>query len=208
MRVRFPSIPIPFANKYFDQYTIELSEALRSINSSAFDKAAAVIEETLENDKTIFSCGNGGSAAIANHLVCDYQKGINSNTKFRPKVVGLASNVELITAVSNDMSYKEVFAMPLQIHGRPGDLLIAISSSGSSENIVSALNSARALGMKSIALTGFDGGRCRDIADISIHVEHWNYGIVEDAHQVCMHSLAQFIRLKGTREDAIAECRL
>jgi len=136
-------------------------------------------------------------------LSCDHQKGIHGGTHYRPRVVCLSSNVALITAVSNDIGYAESFAFPLSLHGRPGDVLITISSSGNSENIVRALHVAETIGMTRIAFTGFDGGRSRQMADANIHVAAHNYGVVEDVHQACMHVLAQYVRQAAMSEELI-----
>ena len=109
-------------------------------------------------------------------------------------MVSLASNVELITAIANDIGYDDVFAYQIRTQARPGDVLLAISSSGRSPNIIRALRAARNSGVSTIALTGFGGGDARRIADVCIHVDASNYGIVEDLHQAIMHALAQYIR--------------
>jgi len=96
-------------------------------------------DEAIQADRLIFTCGNGGSAAIANHLTCDCSKGIATNTTLRPRVVSLSATVEIMTAIANDMAYSEVFVYQLKNLARPGDVLITISSSGDSENIVRAL---------------------------------------------------------------------
>jgi phosphoheptose isomerase len=145
---------------------------------------------------TIYSCGNGGSAAIANHLACDCLKGIRNGSSLMPRVVSLAATVELITAIANDLSYEQIFAFQLSSLAKPGDLLIAISSSGESPNILSALNWAKANGVGSISMTGFAGGQAASLADVNLHVGATNYGVVEDMHQSFMHLLAQYVRHK------------
>ena len=149
----------------------------------------------MDNGKTIFSCGNGGSAAISNHLLCDFQKGIQTDTDLKPKVVSLSSNIEIITAVANDISYEEIFDYQLRTMAAPGDVLLTISSSGDSENIVRCVDWAHDNNVGTISLTGFDGGRSADAADINLHVDADNYGIIEDVHQSLMHVFAQYLRL-------------
>jgi phosphoheptose isomerase len=151
----------------------------------------------------VFCCGNGGSAAIANHLLCDHVKGIRTGTDLSPRVVSLSASVELLTAISNDIAFADVFAYQLQAQASQGDVLIAISSSGQSPNIVRALTWARRLGMATIALTGFTGGDAREAADVSVHVDVANYGIVEDLHHAIMHALAQYIRQSRMTAEAI-----
>lgn len=203
----FPNQHFSSASAYLNQYAAEIATAYATIDREQLNRAAAILVSALDRDATIFCCGNGGSAAISNHMLCDHQKGINADTHFRPKVVSLSSNVELLTAVSNDIGYSDVFAFPLRIHGRSGDVLFAISSSGNSENIVRALATATELGMETISMTGFDGGRSRSMADAAIHVEAQNYGVVEDVHQSCMHILSQYIRHRAMPEELVRQRR-
>jgi phosphoheptose isomerase len=191
---RFPLTPYRSVASYFDDYAHEAARAARSIDPAALEYAAAILIEAYTCGSAVFSCGNGGSAAIANHLQCDHLKGIRTTTDIAPRVVSLSSNVELLTAIANDLAYEEVFAYQLQSQSAPGDVLIAVSSSGASANIVRALSWSRDHGVQTIALTGFGGGDSRAIADVSIHVDAANYGIVEDLHQAIMHGLAQYIR--------------
>lgn len=207
MRPLFPSRRFPSPGDYLDEYSAELAAALASVDRAQLDAAISILTDAQKRDAAIFCCGNGGSAAIANHMACDHQKGVNADTPLRPRVVSLSSNVEVMTAVANDHGYAEVFAFPLRIHARKGDVLVAISSSGGSENIVRALTAASELGMKTIALTGFDGGQGRKMADASIHVDGCNYGVVEDAHQACMHILAQYLRLGAIADHHLGQRR-
>ena len=151
----------------------------------------------------MFSCGNGGSASIANHLQCDHTKNVGKSTDLLPRVMSLSVNVEVLTAIANDHGYENVFTHQLRSQSRPGDVLVAVSSSGRSANIVTALGWARDHGLRTISLTGFDGGEARTIADVSIHVNGTNYGVIEDLHQAIMHALAQFIRQSRMTPDAI-----
>jgi phosphoheptose isomerase len=207
LRPTFPNRRHLSAGDYLDHYFAELTAAHASINRSQLDAAVVILTGAHQRDATIFCCGNGGSASIASHMVCDHQKGVNCDTALRPRVVSLSSNVEVITAVSNDIGFADVFAFPLRIHGRRGDVLVAVSSSGDSENIVRALTAAAEIGMQTIALTGFDGGRSRKLADASIHVDGWNYGVVEDAHQTCMHVMAQYLRHGAIAEELLGTRR-
>lgn len=181
-----------FADAYFDQ----IREAQARVSREALQQAADLLDATIDADRAVFSCGNGGSAAIANHLLCDYLKGAAVGTGARPRVQTLSSDVELITAIVNDIGPEEMFALPLRSLARAGDLLIVISSSGASRNIVRVLKTARELGVKSIAMTGFNGGEAVELADVSLHVPAHNYGVVEDTHQSLMHILAQNLRMR------------
>jgi phosphoheptose isomerase len=201
--VRFPSSRPAAIGSYFDAYVSELTRASASVSRGSLDHAHALLIDCLESDGRLFAAGNGGSAGIANHLVCDYGKGIRADTGLRPRVQSLSSGPEILTAIGNDIGYPETFSSQLEAFARPGDLLMTISSSGDSENIVRAIQWAKANGMRTIAFTGFDGGRSAKLADVSLHVRSENYGIIEDVHQSLIHALAQYVRLLLMAEDLI-----
>ena len=190
----FPDRLIPDAGSYADEYFQRLAAAAATVDRDALAAAGNLVTQTIANGARIYSCGNGGSAAIANHLVCDCLKGIRTGTDIKPKVHSFSTNVEVLTAIANDIGSEEMFSFQLESMGEAGDLLIIISSSGSSPNIVRTLEAAARKGIHTIAMTGFDGGRSRREADISLHVDCENYGIVEDIHQSLMHILAQHVR--------------
>ena len=195
--------PYASAASYFDAYAEEMARAAKSVEPGTLELAAAVLVEAYLRGARIFSCGNGGSASIANHMQCDHVKGIRTATDLSPHVLSLSANVELLTAIANDTGYENVFVYQLQSQSEPGDVLLAVSSSGRSPNIVRALTWARDHGLRTIAVTGFDGDAARTIAEISVHVDCANYGIVEDLHQAIMHALAQYIRQSRMSADAI-----
>ena len=202
--VKFPIAPYASAASYFDAYAEEFSRAAASIELDALDRAAGILLEAYTGDAAVFSCGNGGSASIANHLQCDHVKGVRTATDLAPRVMSLSTNVELLTAIANDTGYENVFVYQLQSQSAPGDVLIAVSSSGRSPNIVRALTWARDNGLRTIAITGFDGGAARTVAEVAIHVDGANYGIIEDLHQAVMHALAQYVRQSRMTETAIS----
>lgn len=199
----FPGQVYPDCGSYAGQYFSLLAEAAGTVSHEAVSAAANLLIDVVKRNRTIFSCGNGGSAAISNHLVCDCMKGVRASSYLKPRVVSLSSNVEIITAISNDISPDEMFSYQLESMGQEGDVLIAISSSGASPNIIAALEVARAQGMRTIAMTGFEGGKASKNADVSLHVDAHNYGVVEDTHQSLMHVLAQYMR-HAHLEDASA----
>ena len=202
--VKFPVAPHANAGSYFDAYADEISRAAKTIDPAALDRAGALLLEAYARGSRAFSCGNGGSASIANHMQCDHVKGVRNGTDLAPRVHSLSSNIELITAIANDLGYADVFAYQLQSQAEPGDVLVAVSSSGRSPSIVQALTWARDHGLRTIAVTGFDGGAARKVAEISIHVECTNYGVIEDLHQAVMHSLAQYVRHSRMSPDEIS----
>jgi D-sedoheptulose 7-phosphate isomerase/D-glycero-D-manno-heptose 1,7-bisphosphate phosphatase len=125
-------------------------------------------------------------------------------TGLQAREQSLSTNIELFSAIANDLGYDAVFEYQLQSQARAGDVLIAISSSGRSPNIVRALEWAGANGLATIALTGFEGQPARSLATVAIHVDTRNYGIIEDAHQACMHLLAQYVRQSRMTDAEVA----
>jgi phosphoheptose isomerase len=198
----FPDRPIQGADAYAAAYFEHYRAAAASVDAESLARAGELVGEVIAQGRAIYSCGNGGSAAIANHLACDCLKGIRTNTALRPRVFSLSTTVELITAIANDMSYDEVFAYQLSSLGQPGDLLIAISSSGQSPNVIKALTWAKENGLRTLAMTGFSGGGAAEIADVSLHVKAENYGVIEDVHQSLMHLLAQYSRHRNLTDPA------
>lgn len=201
----FPDQPFASIAQFFDRYAEELARAAASVPRDELAKAERLLGDAIARDAHVFACGNGGSAAISNHLVCDHSRGISADTGLRPRVHSLSATVEMLTAIANDVAYAEVFAHQLALLARPGDVLITISSSGDSENVVRAVEWAKANGVATIALTGFSGGRTRELAEVALHVDAQNYGVVEDTHQSLMHVLAQFIRLSRMPADLVSQ---
>jgi D-sedoheptulose 7-phosphate isomerase len=195
------SDPAAYTAAYFEQ----VSKAAATIDGSKFAKAVDILTKVYSAGGTVFSCGNGGSAAIANHLVCDHCKLVQTDTQLIPRIVSLSTTVEMITAIGNDLSYNEIFDYQLKSLAKLGDVLITISSSGDSENIVRAATWAKENGIPVISMTGFTGGRSAGIADANLHVTADNYGVIEDVHQSLMHILAQYIRQAHMDEALINE---
>lgn len=190
----FPDRLYADAGAYADAYFGQLTRAAASLDRRVLADAGRMLAERAAKGAMIFSCGNGGSAAIANHLACDCMKGVRADSRLRPRVHSLSTSVELITALANDVGPEEMFSGQLSSLASAGDVLIAISSSGASPNIVRALEWARDHGLATIALTGFAGGPAMRLADHALHVDAANYGLAEDVHQSVMHILAQYLR--------------
>jgi len=205
--MKFPSRKTADPADYFDGYAAELKRSLDCVDRGAFGNAADLLRSAYQSGATVFTCGNGGSAAIAHHFICDHLKGIASGTDLKPRVIGLGENIMLLTALANDVDYAAVFSAHLAALARAGDILVVISGSGSSPNVVAAAEWARANGVAVIALTGFDGGRMAGLAHVNLHVPCYNYGIIEDAHQAIMQALAQFLKQERIAADRIADTR-
>ncbi len=203
-RPKFPGAPFDRASTYCAAYFAESHAGAKSIDMAEVERAATVLVKAYDTGAAVFACGNGGSASIANHLQCDHLKGVRTGTELWPRVVSLSSGIELVSAIANDIGYQDVFLYQLMSQARPGDVLVAISASGRSPNIVGAVRWARDHDVRTIAMTGFTGGEASHLADISIHVDSTNYGVVEDTHQAIMHALAQYIRQSRMTTAAVA----
>src|SRR5258708_8073510 len=192
MKAKFPGRKYPELDVFLADYASAMAAALHSVGSAEIDRAVTALKRAIRGDRAIFACGNGGSAALANHRACDCSKGIATDTALRPRVVSLSATVELITAIANDVDYAEIFTHQLRNVARSGDVLITISSSGDSEDIVRALAWAADNGVTTIALTGVSGGRSAAMADINLHAAAAHYRIGQEGHQSAVHSLAQY----------------
>lgn len=201
----FPDQRFPDAGRFASAYFAEIAAAAASLDPEKLGQAADILAEAYGSGGTVFACGNGGSAAISNHLVCDHCKLVQTDTDLNPRVVSLSAAIEMITAIANDISYDEVFVYQLRSLAKPGDVLITISSSGDSENIVRAALWAKDQGIPVISMTGFSGGRSAEIADVNLHVTADNYGVIEDVHQSLMHILAQHLRQSHMDEALISQ---
>lgn len=187
---------------YFKHYKELLNQALNNIDDMEIDSVYGVISKYAEKGYPILVCGNGGSAAISEHLSCDHTKGVACDTNLNPFIVSLPSNVSLTTAIANDIGYDEIFAKQVEWFTDPRAALLVISSSGNSPNIIKALKAAKNKSMTTMAMVGFDGGAVvkESLADCIIHVKSNNYGVVEDCHQIIMHSMAQSLRLSHSNK--------
>lgn len=184
-------------DSFLREYAERLRAALLGVDTGEFEHARRLIEEASSAGRRIYSIGNGGSAAIADHLCCDWVKGTYKAGHPVIDSTSLTANVALYSAIANDFGFEDVFSTQIDFLGRPGDVLVAISSSGNSRNIVNAIALAKQRGMRTIGMSGFSGGAMANDAavrpDAMLYVEVNNYGIVEDAHQALMHILAQYI---------------
>jgi D-sedoheptulose 7-phosphate isomerase len=175
---------------FAESYRSRLLEALSSVDLSKVDEAIAWFEEARDNNRHIFLCGNGGSASTASHIACDIVKGASFEKPRRFRVLALTDSLPTITAYSNDVCYECIFEEQLRNFAQKDDLVLAISGSGNSQNVIRALGYARTVGCKTIALTGRDGGKLAKIADLNIHVASDHMGRIEDAHLTICHMIA------------------
>lgn len=179
-------------------YLGRLERVLAAIDRGKVAVLIKKIASFNKKSKNIFIVGNGGSAATASHMACDLGKTILiDNTKERRynfRVNSLTDNVPLMTALANDYGYKYIFSEQLKNLGRKGDMLIVLTASGNSANIIQAVSTAKALGISSFGLVGFGGGKVKDLLDDILLIESDDYGLVEDAHMVINHLITDWFR--------------
>jgi len=170
-------------------YLEEERQVLARLDLEAVSKLMNLMEKARKGRKRIFICGNGGSAATASHYVCDFCKGVSLRQSVKYDMECLNDNTPLLMAIANDLDYNDVFVYPLQAKLREGDLVIGISGSGSSENVIRAIRYAKEHGADTAALVGYDGGRLMKEAGHVVHVGIDNMQIVEDVHMILDHMM-------------------
>jgi len=179
-----------FSSSYFSY----LKEIFDKISLSEIQIFVEILLAARENGTTIFFAGNGGSAATASHFANDLAFGTNDYEK--PfKVMSITDNVPVLTALGNDYGYDEIFIRQLKVYGRKGDVLVGISASGNSQNLINAFEYATTVGIKTVALTAFDGGKMRKIANQCVHIPTGKkeYGPAEDLHMILDHLVANYL---------------
>lgn len=181
--------------KFLTSYKSRLIKLFDSIDIKMLESIIESMITAFKNGNTLYVVGNGGSAATASHIQADFQFFVRYFTKFRPKVVALTDNVPLMTAISNDNSYEDVFVEQMKGIFEKGDLLLAISASGNSPNVVKAVQYAKELEGKTIAFCGFSGGKLKEISDMPLHTqnEDKDYGPIEDLHMILDHVMVNYL---------------
>jgi D-sedoheptulose 7-phosphate isomerase len=167
-----------FSRAYYER----MVGAIRALDLEQVERAADLVEAAWREDKQIFTFGNGGSGSTASHFVSDWSKGIPPRDGRRPRCICLNDNMPMLMAYANDISYEAIFAEPLKNLMRPGDLVIGISGSGNSPNVLRAIAYANEHGGKTLGLCGYDGGRLKGLAQHAVHVRENHMQLVEDLH--------------------------
>lgn len=162
-------------------------QVLAALSPEDISRVMNVLEDARTSGKRIFVCGNGGSASTAAHLLCDFNNGISYRQVNKYDMECLSDNVPMMMAIANDIGYDNIFIVPLRNKMKPGDILIGISGSGNSENVIKAMEYANDLGAETVAFTGYSGGQLKKIAKYNIHVNIDNMQIVEDVHLILNH---------------------
>lgn len=185
-----PSVPRDLSLRAsLRDYWREVADVAAAIDLASLEDAAQALLACHARGRVVFAVGNGGSAATASHFACDLAKGTRGNGAPTFGAVALTDNVPLLTAWANDVSYDRVFAEQLVSLAQPGDVLVAISASGNSPNVLAAAETARANNLVSIGVTGRTGGRLAPLVDIVVHTPSDRIEVVEDAHLIVAHSL-------------------
>jgi D-glycero-D-manno-heptose 1,7-bisphosphate phosphatase len=183
-------------------YLDQMARILEQVDELRLEACLEALWEAWESDRTVFIIGNGGSASTASHMATDLGKQTQVPGRRPLRAHSLTDNVELITALANDTDYSRIFAEQLRIHARPGDLLICISCSGNSPNVIAAVQEARRLGLRTIAFGGSDGGQMRTLTEVYLHVPSSDYGAIESAHLIFEHCMTTLLFQYGKRSSA------
>lgn len=197
-------------NEFFGDYASRLNAILSNAEWSGVTQLAHDMKKCWLGKKQVFLCGNGGSAGNAIHLANDYLYGIAKKSGGGLRVNALSANAAVLTCLGNDIGYDKIFAEQLAVQAQAGDLLIVLSGSGNSPNIVTALEQAKKMDVKSYAILGFSGGKCKDLADVAIHFSVDDMQIAEDLQLVVGHMLMQWLYVNRPQltvvEEEVKEC--
>jgi D-sedoheptulose 7-phosphate isomerase len=180
---------------HFAEYRQKLEALLDKVNMDDLEKVLTAMITAFKNGNTVYVCGNGGSAATASHIQADFSFFVRYFTKFRPRIIALTDNVSMITAVGNDSSFDDIFVEQLKGKFSNGDVVICISASGNSENVIRAAEYANQMEGTSIGFIGFSGGKLKETCSISLYTENpkGDYGPIEDLHMIYDHLMVNYI---------------
>ena len=184
---------IPNIKDFFEGYSKRLQQVLQTSDWSPIEELASDMHECWNDGRRIFLCGNGGSAGNAIHLANDFIYGIAKTTGGGLRAISLSDNSAVITCLANDVGYDHIYSEQLAVQADKGDLLIALSGSGNSPNILLAVEQAKKMQIKSFAVLGYSGGKCKDIVDVPIHFPIDDMQIAEDLQIIVGHMLMQWL---------------
>ena len=180
--------------EYINTYRAELIRHVEAINPEQVMQLVAALVAAWQQDKQVFVLGNGGSAATANHFACDFGKNAVQAGKRRFRMLSLSSNVEAITALGNDIGFDEIFSQQLMNLLNPGDVVLAISASGNSPDVIKAVNYAKERGATVLALAGFEGGKLKELSDVCLVARMDSYERIEDIHLIILHMVTCYVK--------------
>ncbi len=176
-------------------YLAETARAVQAMDEGVIEQMAAVLEAAFREGRRVFTCGNGGSGSLASHLACDLNKSCHGEGQ-RFKIIPLTDNVPTLLAYANDLSYDDAFVEQLINFFEPGDVVLGISGSGNSENVVRTLRWAKAHGGTTLGMIGYGGGRMKALCDVAVVADSYDMQHCEDVHVVLMHLLMQIFMKK------------
>ena len=176
-------------------YVAQLVRVLEQQEWNEVETLAQTIFRSWEKGQNLFLCGNGGSAGNAIHLANDFLYGVGKDLVPGIKVEALSANASVLTCLANDIGYEEIYSVQIETKGRKGDVLLVLSGSGNSPNIVRALEAGKKIGMRTFAILGYTGGRCKDLADVPIHFTINDMQISEDLQLIVGHMCMQWLSL-------------
>jgi len=173
-------------------YKADVLKAIETIDLDKVGQAIDILIRARDEGRRIFVCGNGGSASTASHFVCDMVKGASFNRDKRFRIMALTDSLPTITAYCNDVGYESVFVEQLKNFAEPGDVVMAISGSGNSPNVLRAVEYGASIGCRTIALSGRNGGKLGPLAEINIQASHPHMGRIEDVHLIVTHMICYY----------------
>ena len=190
------------SNDFVKKYFIDLKELINTININEITEFTKEIDNVYKNEKTIFIMGNGGSAATASHFACDINKGVSLKLQKKFKVLCLNDNIPIMLAYSNDISYDSIFIEQLKNFIMNDDLVIGISGSGNSKNVLNSIEYANKVGARTFGIIGCDGGKLKDIAQKSLIVKSFDMQKIEDCHLILVHLVMQYFYKKLNKDES------
>lgn len=201
--MRAKSAPLPSANGSFRDYAQRLQMVLASEDWDTTRQLAEELLDCWRTGRQVFICGNGGSAGNAIHIANDFLYGISKTYGSGLRIHALPANTSVLTCLANDEGYDDIFSHQIAVQANPGDLLIVLSGSGNSPNVLKALKAARECGLRSFAILGYSGGKAKLDADVAIHFEIDDMQISEDLQLIVAHMVMQWLydrrlEIKGT----------
>lgn len=184
-----------------DEYLRNVKRVLDKLDVAEIDAVCGIFKKAYDQERTIFLMGNGGSASTASHMACDINKGACLRAKKKFRVMALTDNLPIIMAIANDIGYDSIFVEQLKNFARPGDVVVGISGSGNSPNVIKGIQYARELGCTTIGVCGYDGGKLKPLVDACFHVKINDMQIVEDLHLILGHILMRVLYVDGADGD-------
>ncbi len=178
-------------------YKKKLSEIIKNLDTNKIKQLSSLISKKSKSKKTIFVCGNGGSAGNANHIANDFVYGVGGKRGIGMNMISLSANQSVITCLANDCGYENIYSEQIKVSGKPGDLLILLSGSGNSKNIINAIKSAKKMKINTFGIFGYNGGKSKKIVDEYIHTAVNDMQISEDMQLVIFHMCMQLLKKRN-----------